>query len=98
MTIEEALSSEQGKQWKAAADSEYKRLGNLLTYLKDERPSGFLRSSIQVMGKRLVARATVRSMDYNETFSPVVQFSSIPTLLAFVVLTKPLSKGSFEKF
>ena len=92
-TIEEALASEYSKEWKEAADSEYKSLMENDTWELVELPEN--REAIGCKwvfkvkhtgdGKverfkgRLVAKgyAQKHGIDYDETFSPVVRFASI---------------------
>ena len=100
-TIEEALSGDCAKEWKAAADEEYKSLMENETWDLVELPSGRKPIGCRWVFKvkhgsdgkverfkgRLVAKGYAQKygIDYEETFSPVVRFSSIRALLAFVV-------------
>ena len=100
-SLEEALTSEHGKQWKDAADSEYESLMKNETWKLVELPSGrkpigckwVFKVKYGSDGKverfkgRLVAKGYAQQygIDYEETFSPVVRFSSIRLLLAYAV-------------
>ena len=92
-TIEEALASEYSKEWKEAADSEYKSLMENDTWELVELPENreaigckwVFKVKYTSDGKverfkgRLVAKgyAQKHGIDYDETFSPVVRFASI---------------------
>ena len=100
-TIDEALKSDQAKERKAAADSEYESLIANDTWELVELPSGrkpigckwvfkvkhTSDGKVERFKGRLVAKgyAQKHGIDYEETFSPVVRFSSIRSLLAFAV-------------
>jgi len=100
-TMHEALSGEYANEWKAAADSEYKSLIDNQTWDLVSLPEGrkainckwVFRVKHDSEGRverfkgRLVAKGYSQKygIDYDETFSPVVRFSSIRILLAFAV-------------
>jgi len=100
-TMEEALASDQAQEWKAAADLEYTSLMENETWDLVELPPGRTPVGCRWVFKvkhgsdgkverfkgRLVAKGYAQKygIDYDETFSPVVRFSSIRTLLAFAV-------------
>ena len=99
--MQEALQSDYATQWKQAADSEYKSLMYNKAWELVELPAnrstiGYkwvfrikYRSNGEVERFKvyLVAKgfAQKHGIDYDEIFSPVVQFVSIRTLLAFTV-------------
>ena len=100
-TMEEALTSEYSKEWKAAADSEYKSLienetWDLVELPDGEKPIGCKwvfkvkhRSdgTVERFKGRLVAKGFAQryGIDFFETYSPVVRLSSIRALIAFAV-------------
>ena len=100
-TLEEALSCDHATEWKAAADSEYQSLVDNDTWELVELPPNRKAIGCKWVFKVkcgsngivdpykgcLVAKeyAQKYEVDYDETFSPVVRFSSIRTLLAFAV-------------
>ena len=100
-SMKEAMKCEQARQWKQATDSEYKSLIENDTWDLVELPNGRTSTGCRWVFKvkhqsngrverfkgRLVAKgyAEKYGIDYDETFSPVVRFSSIRTLLAFAV-------------
>ncbi len=100
-SIEEALESDQAKEWKLAADSEYQSLIDNDTWELVEIPEGHTPvgsrwlfkvkyrndGKIERFKGRLVAKGYSQKyrIDYDETFSPVVRFSSFRALLAFAV-------------
>ena len=99
--MEEALNSEHRKEWKEAADSEYSFLIENKTWELMKLPKGRKAISckwvfkvkysndgkIDRFKRCLVAKGYAQKydVDYDETFSPVVCFSSIQALLAFAV-------------
>ena len=106
VSIEEALESKLSQHWKEAADSEYQSLMDNETWELVELPSGrkpvgckwVFKTKRDCNGKverykaRLVAKGYTQKhgVDYDETFSPVVRYSSIRALLAFAVQNKML--------
>ena len=100
-TLEEALNSEYSSEWKSAADAEYQSLIENDTWEMVELPPGHKaidckwvfrvkhdeNGQIERFKGRLVAKGFQQKygIDYVETFSPVVRFSSIRALLAFAV-------------
>ena len=100
-SIEEALSNAHATRWKAAADAEFKSLTDNGTLELVEPPSGknIVGSKwvfkVKYKSDGIVDRFKVRlvakgysqksGIDYFETFSPVVRFMSIRTLLAYAV-------------
>ena len=101
MSMKEAMSSDQAKQWEEAADAEYKSLMENDTWELVKLPPGRKTvgckwvfkvkqgpdGEVERFKSRLVAKGYSQryGLDYDETFSPVVRFSSIRTLLAFAV-------------
>ena len=100
-TMDEALSGEHSDIWKQAADSEYDSLLENETWDLVPLPSGRkpigsrwvfkvkygASGDVERFKARLVAKGYAQKpgIDYEETFSPVVKFQSIRTLLAFAV-------------
>eukprot|EP00731_Ephydatia_muelleri_P012155 Em0006g1049a len=100
-SITEALESDLSEQWREAADSEYQSLMQNETWERVELPKGrkpvgckwvfkAKRGSdgkVQRFKARLVAKGFTQKhgIDYDETFSPVVRFTSVRTILAFAV-------------
>ena len=100
-TIDEALGSPHAKEWKLATDSEYRSLMENDTWDLVELPEGRTAVGCKWVFKvkhngegkavrfksRLVAKGYTQKhgIDFEETFSPVVRFSSIRTLLALAI-------------
>ena len=100
-SLKEALESEHALNWKAAADSEYESLIENETWELVELPPGRKAISCRWVFKvkhdengkidrfkgRLVAKGFLQKfgVEFDETFSPVVRFTSIRALLAFAV-------------
>ena len=100
-SMEEALSSDHAKEWKAATDSEVDSLlesetWELVELPPDRKPIGCKwvfkvkhgsDGSVEWLKGQLVAKGCSQKygIDYDETNSPVVRFSSIRGLLAFAV-------------
>lgn len=101
MNMEEAMASDQAVERKQAADSEYESLISNETWELVELPAcctsigckWIFRIKYDSSGRVnrfkgcLVAKghAQIEGIDYEETFSPVVRFSSIRTILAFAL-------------
>ena len=99
--MEEALSSDHAKEWKAATDSEVDSLlesetWELMELPPDRKPIGCKwvfkvkhgsDGSVEWLKGQLVAKGCSQKygIDYDETYSPAVRFSSIRGLLAFAV-------------
>ena len=97
--MEEALKNDHAKEWKIAADQEYHSLMENDTWELTKLPEGRkpigskwvfkvkYRSdgTVERFKGRLVAKGFAQTYDYDETFSPVLRFSSIRALLAFAV-------------
>ena len=100
-TMDEAQSGEHSDEWKQAADSEYDSLLQNETWDLVPLPSGRkpigsrwvfkvkygANGEVERFKARLVAKGYAQrpGIDYDETFSPVVKFQSIRTLLAFAI-------------
>ena len=100
-TIQEAMSSDHAAEWKVATDSEYNSLIENKTWKLVELSPGrkaigckwvfklkhAADGTVERFKARLVAKGYAQKygIDYDETFSPVVRFSSIRLLLAFAV-------------
>ena len=100
-TIQEALATDEATKWKAAADDEYQSLLDNDTWDLVKLPRGRKAIGCKWVFKVkhdgdgeverfkgwLVTKGYSQKygIDYDETFSPVVRFSSIRTLLALAV-------------
>ena len=100
-SLTEALSSIHAREWKAAADAEYQSLVENGTWELVELPVGRTPikckwvfkikrgsdGSVDRFKGRLVAKGYAQQygVDYDETYSPVVRFSSVRVLLAFAM-------------
>jgi hypothetical protein len=100
-SIEDALASNLAEEWRASAEAEYHSLIENDTWDLVKLPSGRKPigckwvfkvkrdkdGKIERFKARLVAKGYAQKygIDYDETFSPVVRFSSIRALLAFSV-------------
>ena len=98
-SIEDALAGDFAEEWKQAADLEFKSLMDNQTWDLVELPSGRKQKSVfkvkydgdrkvDHFKARLVAKgyyAQMHGIDYEETFSPLVKFSSVRALIAFAV-------------
>ena len=95
---DEALKSPHAKDWKLATDAEYQFLIDNDTWDLVEPPEGRAckwvfkvkydgEGKVERFKSRLVAKGYSQryGIDFEETFSPVVHFSSIRTLLALAV-------------
>ena len=100
-TMEEALMSEYAKEWKDAADTEYQSLvenetWDLVELPRRKKPIGCkwvfkMKHDNNGQVERFKGRVEAKGyhkkygINYDETFSPVVRFSAIRTLLAYAV-------------
>jgi hypothetical protein len=100
-TIEEAFKSRYANEWKQATDAEYQALIDNKTWELVKLPAGCkpigckwifkvkhgTDGKVERFKSRLVAKGYAQQygIDYYETFSPVVRFSTIRVLLAFAV-------------
>ena len=107
-TLKKALESDHAENWKAAADSEYQSLLENETWELVELPPGrkaitcrwVFKVKLDENGKverfkgRLVVKGFLQKfgVEFDETFSPVVRFTSIRALLAFAVSRNMLIK------
>ena len=101
VTIGEALSGPHTKEWKLATDAEYQSFIDNDTWDLVELPEGRSavgckwvfkvkyngEGKVERFKSRLVAKGCSQryGIDFEETFSPVVRFTSIRTLLALAV-------------
>jgi hypothetical protein len=101
-TIQEALNSIDAQKWKEAMDDEYSSLIKNNTWVLVDLPPGrstvtnkwVLKKKYNAQGlitrykARLVARgfSQEKGIDYNETFSPVINISSLRILLALTAI------------
>ena len=101
LSLKEAMESPNAKDWQEAADLEYESLlenetWDLVDLPKDRKAVGsrwvfkvkhHSDGRVERYKCRLVAKgySQLYGADYDETFSPVVRFSSIRTLLSFAV-------------
>ena len=99
--MEEALAGEHAEEWKKAADEEFHSLienetWELVELPHDRKPIGSKwvfkvkhssSGEVERFKGHLVAKgyAQKHGLDYDETFSPVVRFSSIRALAAFAI-------------
>ena len=102
-TIDEALSGPHAKEWKQTAESEYQSLMDNDSWDLVELPEGRETigskwvfkvkhdscGQVERFKGRVVAKgySQKHGIDFEETFAPVLRFSSIWTLLAFAVNT-----------
>lgn len=100
-TLEDALSGTYAGQWRKAIDEEYRSLSDNKTWSLVNLPEGRqaincmwvfklkcdANGTINRFKARLVAKgcAQRKGMDYNETYSPVVRYTSIRFLIAMAV-------------
>ena len=100
-TVKEALSGPQAKEWRTAMGEEFNSLIENKTWILTALPKGRKPTSckwifkikrnadgsMQIYKARLVARGFLQreGIDYNETFVPVVKFSSLRLLFAWAV-------------
>ena len=101
MSMKEALASNHAAEWKKAANQEYESLVSNETWKLVELLAGCIpvgckwvfkvkynsEGTVERFKARLVAKGYAQKygLDYEETFSPVVCFTSIRMLLAFPV-------------
>ena len=101
VTMQEAMASNYAAEWKKAANQEYESLISNETWELVELPVGCTpigckwvfkikynsEGTVERFKARLVAKGYTQKygVDYEETFSPVVRFTSIRMLLAFAV-------------
>ena len=102
--MQEALESDHSKEWKTAADAEFGSLMENETWELVELPEGRKavaskwvfcvkydqHSNVDRFKSRLVVKGFSQKygVDYDETYSPVVRFSSIRVLLGWAACNK----------
>ncbi|UYV68055.1 hypothetical protein LAZ67_5002921 [Cordylochernes scorpioides] len=86
LNYEDAIEGQNSKQWKLAMDDEFNSLMKNQTWTYVTLPSD--RKAIACKWARLVAKGYSQKpgLDYGETFSPVVKFDSIRTILSLCAL------------
>ena len=105
-TTEEDFSGKETEKWQEAADKEYNSLINMRTWDLVKLPEGHKPLGCRWVLKRkhkkdgLIERYKARhvykgysqkyGVDFHETFSPVVRFDTLCTLLSFAVQNKLL--------
>uniref|UniRef100_A0A1Y1M571 Integrase catalytic domain-containing protein n=1 Tax=Photinus pyralis TaxID=7054 RepID=A0A1Y1M571_PHOPY len=103
-TYEEAIQSTEGEQWKIAMDDEYNSLIKNHTWdlvnppddqqVIDNRWVFKVKLNTDASVDRYKARLVIRGfaqqygVDYEETFSPVVKFTSVRAILSFAAMNK----------
>lgn len=103
-TVEEAFSREDGDEWRGAMEAEFSALQNNKTWSLVDLPKGHraipcrwvyaikrnVDGEVERYKARLVAKGCHQrfGIDFHETFSPVVRYSTIRILLALAVKEK----------
>lgn len=111
LTYEEAMTSDNAREWKEAIDAELRALKKNKTWIVTTLPEGKKAitskwvfkikrnetGNIERFKARLVAKgySQRKGIDYTETFAPVVRYESVRTLLAIAAL-KNLEIGQFD--